>query len=183
MAEPNQKKSHKYSPCNKVKLVRGGREYFDMLLLLINNAKESIHLQSYIYSDDETGCLIADALQAAVKRNVQVYLLADGYASQALSKEFIDGLNDAGINFKFFEPFYKSKYFYFGRRMHHKVFVADASYVLVGGINITNRYNDMPGQPAWLDFALYAEGEIAKQLCILCWKTWNDFATNMSITP
>lgn len=183
MAEPNQKKSHKYSACNKVKLVGGGKEYFNLLLLLINNAKESIHLQSYIYNDDETGSLIVDALKAAVKRKVQVYLLVDGYASQALPKEFISGLSKAGINFKFFEPFFKSKYFYFGRRMHHKVFVADASYGLVGGINITNRYNDMPGQAAWLDFALFTEGEIAKQLCILCWKTWNDFATNMSITP
>lgn len=183
MPVSDKKNLHKYSACNKVKLVRGGKEYFELLLFSINNAKESIHLQSYIYNDDETGCLVANALKAAVKRKVQVYLLVDGYASQNLSKKFIAELSEAGINFKYFEPFFKSKYFYFGRRMHHKIFVADASYALVGGINITNRYNDMPDQPAWLDFALYGEGEIAQQLCILCWKTWNDFAANMPITP
>jgi cardiolipin synthase len=67
--------------------------------------------------------------------------------------------------------------------MHQKVFVADTKFALVGGINITNRYNDMPEKPAWLDFALYAEGEIAKELCVLCWKTWNGFPSKMGITP
>jgi cardiolipin synthase len=67
--------------------------------------------------------------------------------------------------------------------MHHKVFVADARYALVGGINIADRYNDLPGKPAWLDFALFAEGEIAKDLCVLCWKTWNGFPSKMGITP
>jgi cardiolipin synthase len=54
---------------------------------------------------------------------------------------------------------------------------------LVGGVNITNRYNDMPGIPAWLDFALYAEGEAAKELCVLCWKTWKNYPVNMELTP
>jgi cardiolipin synthase A/B len=183
MYSPKQNKTPAYSLRNKAKLVRGGREYFDLLLQLIDRAAESIHLQTYIYDDDETGIRIADALKAAVKRNVSVHLLADGYASQVMSKRFIKELEDAGIQFRFFEPFFKSKQFYFGRRLHHKVFVADAQFALVGGINVSDRYNDMPGKTAWLDFALYTEGEIAKDLCVLCWKTWNNFPLKMEITP
>ena len=178
-----QKTSSEYSARNKIKLIRGGKEYFDLLLLLINKATESIHLQTYIYDDDVTGRLIADALKAAAKRNVSVYLLTDGYASQVMSQNFIDGLRESGIHFHFFEPFFKSKHFYFGRRMHHKVFVADAKFAVVGGINIANRYNDMPGKSAWLDYSLYAEGEVARDLCVLCWKTWNSFPVKMGITP
>lgn len=183
MYAANPKTSPEYSARNKVKLIRGGKEYFDLLLHLINKATDSIHLQTYIYDDDETGLLVTDALKAAAKRNVKVYLLADGYASQIMSQKLIDELRKAGVHFRFFEPIFKSKYFYFGRRMHHKVFVADTKFAVVGGINITNRYNDMPGKPAWLDFALYAEGEIARELCVLCWKTWNGFPEKMGITP
>jgi cardiolipin synthase len=168
---------------NKVKLIRGGKEYFDLLIQLINNAAESIHLQTYIYDDDETGQQVAAALKAAVKKNVVVYLLADGYASQVMSQNFINELREAGVQFRFFEPLLKSKQFYFGRRLHHKIFVADAKFSLVGGVNITNRYNDMPESKAWLDFALYAEGEISRELCILCWKTWKGFPSKMGITP
>jgi cardiolipin synthase A/B len=183
MSAVKKKATGKYSDRNKIKLIRGGAAYFDLLLQLINDAAESIHLQTYIYNDDETGLLIANALKAAAKRNVQVYLLTDGYASQIMSQKFIDELREAGIHFRFFEPFFKGKNYYFGRRMHHKVFVADAKLALVGGINIADRYNDMPGEPAWLDFALHAEGEIAKELCVLCWKTWNGFPEKMSLTP
>ncbi|MEJ0105932.1 MAG: phospholipase D-like domain-containing protein [Bacteroidota bacterium] len=162
-----------YTSNNKIKLIHGGRDYFDLLIQLINQATESIHLQTYIFGDDETGREVADALKTAAKRNVQVHVLADGYASQAMSRHFINELKAAGIHFRFFEPLLKSKHFYFGRRLHHKVFVADAKSALVGGINIANRYNDMPGKPAWLDFALYDEGEVAKELCVLCWKLEN----------
>jgi cardiolipin synthase len=67
--------------------------------------------------------------------------------------------------------------------MHHKIFVVDARYAVVGGINISNRYNDIGDTPAWLDMALFVEGEVAQQLCVLCWKTWKSFPINMGITP
>ncbi len=41
----------------------------------------------------------------------------------------------------------------------------------------------MPDERAWLDFALKVEGEIAKDLCVLCWKTWRGYRPNMGITP
>ena len=172
-----------FSLNNKVQLIQGGKPYFDLLLNLINDASESIHLQTYIFDDDTTGILVADALKRAARKKVSVFLMVDGYASQVMSKKFIADLQDAGIQFRFFEPFFKSKQFYFGRRMHHKVFVADAKSALVGGINIADRYNDLPGDPAWIDFALYAEGDIAKDLCILCWKAWNGFPAKMGLTP
>lgn len=181
MAQPLGNKA--FTVQNKVRLIRGGSGYFHALLRLINIAKESIHLQTYIYDDDETGKQVAAALKSAVQRKVEVYLMADGYASQALPGSFIDELKTAGIHFRFFEPLFKSQHFYFGRRMHHKVAVADAQVALVGGVNISNRYNDMPGKPAWLDFALYAEGEVAKELCVLCWKSWKGYPMNMGITP
>lgn len=171
------------STSGPMRLISGGREYFDLLLQLINQAVDSIHLQTYIFNDDETGTLVANALKQACQRKVQVYLVADGYASQALHRRFIAELKEAGIHFRFFEPLFRSRHFYFGRRMHHKVMVVDAKYAMVGGINIANRYNDIEDQKAWLDFALYVEGDIARDLCLLCWKTWNGFRPNMAKTP
>ncbi len=172
-----------FSLQNKVTLIRGGAGYFNVLLELINNATESIHIQTYIYDEDETGKQVAEALRQAVQRKVEVHLMADGYASKKISGEFVAELKAAGIRFRFFESLFRSRDFYFGRRMHHKVTVVDTKYALVGGINISNRYNDMPDAPAWLDFALYAEGEVAKELCVLCWKSWNGYPMNMGLTP
>ena len=169
-----------YTENNQVELLCGGKKYFDILFKLIQNAKESIHIQTYIFAEDETGKLIVDALKQSVKRGVKVYLLVDGYASQDLSNQFINQLKTAGVNFRFFEPFFKNNNFYFGRRLHHKVVVVDIKYAVVGGLNIANHYNDLPNKPSWLDFAVYVEGEIAQQLCIVCWKTWNGFNSNIN---
>ncbi|OQP38715.1 phospholipase [Niastella yeongjuensis] len=172
MLRGNNKKSTAYLPYNQVKLVRGGREYFSVLTRLIEMAQHSIHLQVYIYEDDETGRLVGNALMAAAKRGVSVYLLADGYASKELSAGFIKAIQTAGVNFRFFEPLLKSEHFYFGRRMHHKVLVVDGHFGLVGGINISNRYNDMDDEPAWLDWALYVEGPAAGVLFSICTDVW-----------
>lgn len=153
-----------YTHKNRVEIVRGGIEYFERLHHLISNAGQSIHLHVYIFDEDETGHHIAQALIDASTRGVEVYLLIDGYASSDLSQEFRQRLLDAGIHFRMFEPVFKTNHFYFGRRMHHKVLVVDSFYSMVGGINISNKYNDMPDQPAWLDWALYAEGEISVEL-------------------
>ena len=168
---------------NKVKLVKAGKEYFDCLINMIEQAEKTIHLQTYIFDDDETGQAVAAALKAAVSRKVQVFVMVDAYASRVLSQKFINELRSAGINFRLFGQLFKSSYFYFGRRLHQKLVVTDAFYALTGGINISNRYNDMPGEPAWLDFALYTEGEIAKDLCDLCWNTWNGFTTSELAVP
>ena len=101
--------------------------------------------------------------------------MADGYASQKLPKSFLKEVEQAGIHFRFFEPLFRNRKSYFGRRMHHKVVVVDNRYAMVGGVNISNHYNDRPGQPGWLDFALHMEGEIVRELCRVCQKTWTGY--------
>ena len=175
--------SNSYTAHNRVKLIRGGQDYFKTLINLIDKAKESIHIQMYIYADDETGQWVTEALLKAVKKNVKVYLMADGYASQSLSNSFIEKMKNEGVQFRFFEPIFKSKHFYFGRRLHQKLVVVDQTYALVGGVNIANHYNDLPEKPAWLDFALLVEGEVVLHLCLLCWKTWKGFPLKIDNNP
>ena len=104
MSFAHPKAAFEYTRRNKVKLIRGGKEYFDHLLTLIREAKDHIHLQTYIYDDDETGRLVTDALRDAVVRGVLVYVLADGYASQIMSKRFVERMKAGGIHLRFFEP-------------------------------------------------------------------------------
>lgn len=172
-----------YSSLNKVELVKGGRTYFDKLIQLIRESTETIHLQTYIYDGDETGQEVTRALIEAAKRNVQVYVLADGYASSDLSSDLINDMKTAGIHFRFFEPLFRARYYYFGRRMHHKVFVSDSRIALVGGMNIANRYNDFPGSRAWLDIAICVHGHAAQQLFDICCSGWNNFPNNPNKNP
>jgi cardiolipin synthase len=161
-----------YTQHNRVRLVHGGKDYFTTLVQMIDQAQSLVHLQTYIYEGDETGRIVSEALIRAARRNVQVFILLDGYASQDLPKQFIKEWKEAGIRFRWFWPLLKSRNFYLGRRMHHKVVVTDASRGLAGGVNISDRYNDIGGQKAWLDRALFVEGEAALKLHIICRDMW-----------
>ena len=172
MSRKKKIQKHGYSFRNKVKLIRGGRDFFSLLNKLIEKAEKTIHLQFYIFLDDETGTTVMKSLKAATQRGVSVYLHLDGYASQALHKRCVIDMREAGVNVKWFEPFFR-------RRLHHKVVVVDGLYSLVGGLNVCNRYNDMPDEPAWLDVALYCEGEAAFVLNKTCYEMWGD----KKITP
>ena len=170
-----------YTNRNRVELLRGGRVYFERLEQLISQAKYSIHLQFYIFQDDDTGGKVKRALQEAVARGVAVYLQLDAYASRDLPQKTVDEFRAAGVLVKWFEPLFKSRHFYFGRRLHHKVFVADGRYAIVGGINICNRYNDLPGDPAWLDVAVYCEGEASYIVYHICRRMWGEEITRPAI--
>lgn len=153
---------------NKAELIRGGRSYFHTLHEMIDNAKKSIQLQVYIFEEDDTGKAVALRLIKAANRGVKVQVLLDGYASKGLSSGFKNSMRETGIELRFFEPIFKGGNYYFGRRLHHKIVVCDGIVSLIGGINISDRYNDMPGAPAWLDWAIKVEGEASFELFKVC---------------
>ena len=166
--------------CSNVRLVRSGLEFFELLEDMIRHAKKVIHLQVYIFAEDDTGNRIAEALMAAARRGVGVFIIVDGYASQGLSEKFISRLKNSGISFRYFDPVLKSKFFYFGRRLHHKVITVDHKG-LVGGINISNNYNDTLTNGAWLDWALYVEGPVVKNLRQVCSARVKDYPETMDV--
>lgn len=153
---------------NNVRLIHGGTDYFNLLERLIDEATSSIYLQTYIFEADPTGRRVARALLRAAERNVKVAILTDGYASQHLPFWLIESFRAAGIQFDWFHPLWKGRNFYFGRRLHHKVVVVDSIKALVGGLNISDRYNDTDKRPAWLDWAIYAKGDVAMAVQRVC---------------
>lgn len=172
MARQQRRLRDEYTLHNDVQVIRGGASYFDALVNVAERAQYSLHFQTYIFDADETGQRVAAALIDAARRGVHVYLMLDGYASQHLPGAFVEELRQAGVHFRFFEPVFFTYKYYFGRRMHHKVLVADAYECLVGGVNVSDRYNDMPGQPAWLDWALHVKGEAAADMHKVCVRMW-----------
>lgn len=167
--------SNVQSAIPSLKILCAGKEYFETLCSVITNAEYSVYLQVYIFEEDQTGALVADALMNAANKGVKVFVLVDAYGSAGLSRGFRLRMMAAGVQFRFFQPLFKTKHFYIGRRLHHKLLVADARVCLVGGINIGDRYNGSPAAGPWLDFAVYAEGNIALQACMLARQTWEGF--------
>lgn len=170
-------KKDRYTIHNSVNLLLSGEEFFGTLEKLIRSAEQEIYFETYIFESDETGKRIASALiEASRLRKVRIYLLVDAYGSQKLSASLIREMKDAGIEFRQYGRLYYKGRLHIGRRLHRKVVVIDGRTAVVGGINISNNYNDIGGSIAWLDFAVIAEGDVCKRIHYICHQRWNNFA-------
>jgi cardiolipin synthase len=161
-----------YLQAENIRLVYSGNNYFELLEKLIDNCKETLHFQTYIFETDLTGLKIINALKRAASRNVSVYLMIDAFGSQSFSKETAKDLLASGINFRKYAPLFSAESIYFGRRLHYKIIVADKNIALTGGINIADKYNNNSETRPWLDYAILSEGKVCEYLHILCGQTY-----------
>ncbi len=154
---------------NTLKLVHSGEDYFLRLHNIIKNAKREIHIQTYIFDTDATGKQVINDLIEAAARHVKIYLLLDGYGSSSFSKKTIKQLAQHGIHVRFFSV----NTFSMGRRLHHKIILADAKIALIGGINIADKYRGGLTKTPWLDYAVQIEGDkILQDLQNLCFNIY-----------
>jgi len=157
-----------YLQAERIKLVYSGHNYFELLEQLIDESKEVIHFQTYIFETDNTGMRMINALKRAAARKVSVYLLIDAFGSNSFSKEVAKDLSASGICFRKYAPLFSSESIYFGRRLHYKIIVSDKRNALTGGINIADKYNNTSENKPWLDYAILTTGKVCEYLHLLC---------------
>lgn len=161
-------KINTYYPADEVQLVYSGNDYFDQLVQLIRSAQTIIHFQTYIFDNDSTGQLIASELKQAAQRGVRIHFLLDAFGSKELPGHFISDLRGCGIRARLFAPFFSRNTINLGRRMHHKVVVADHKTALIGGINVSDKYHGTEQIRAWLDYAVLVRGQVCEQASAIC---------------
>ncbi len=152
---------------DEVRLVQSGDDYFNKLTQIIAGAQHELHIQTYIFENDDTGNGIAAALIKAAQRGVKIFVLLDSYGSSSFKDKAPELLKN-NIRLRFFAPLFTYKNIYFGRRLHHKIIVADGAVALIGGINIADKYKGTATEKAWLDYAVLLRGDVCKQLQKIC---------------
>jgi cardiolipin synthase len=168
------KKGHKpYQSAEQVHLVYSGKDYFQRLERIIASARNELHIQTYIFDHDETGKTVIAALKKAAARNVKICILLDGFGASAFPAGLMEELSLAGISIRFFAPFFSTNTFYLGRRLHHKVIVADKRIALIGGINIADKYRGTESELPWLDYAVELKGTICGGIQEFCNNIYN----------
>ena len=162
----------------QLRLLQNGTEYFPQLCADIDAAQHSIYLETYIFNADETGRMVADALQRAAARGVVVRVLLDGYGSAELPQSWLEELREARVEVLWFRreisPFTLSRSRMRRlRRLHRKLAVMDGEVAFVGGINIINDVpeNDGSSFPR-LDYAVRVQGVMAGEIHVAMRQLW-----------
>ncbi|MDR2474126.1 MAG: cardiolipin synthase [Tannerella sp.] len=118
-----------------------GKDKFDALIKDIAAAKHHIHLQYYIFNDDNIGMAVRQALIDKAAEGVIVRVIYDDVGSWDTKREFFRQMEQAGIEalpyLKVVFPLLAGKVNY---RNHRKVVVIDGKIGYIGGMNIADRY-------------------------------------------
>ena len=137
-----------------------GTEKFEALLQAINSATHHIHLQYYIFADDEIGRKVKKALILKAKEGVEVRVLYDAVGSWNVKNRFYQEMKHAGIEvyafLKVAFPVFSSKVNY---RNHRKVVVIDGKTGFMGGMNIADRYVKGTSWGPWRDSHFKVSGK------------------------
>jgi len=161
---------------NRLKLLKNGEQYFPMLLAAINSAARSIHVETYIFEEDNIGQRVADALAIAADRGVAVHLLLDGFGSQATAPALIERLQPLGVQIQVFNPVRWQLQRRMLRRLHRKIVLIDDELAFVGGINIIDDYHHPDHEPGRLgprfDFAVMCQGPIVAPIAYAVKRLW-----------
>lgn len=159
---------------NKSSVLSTAREAYEVMLGAMEEAKEHIHMEFYIYRDDEIGEQFQDVMIRKARQGVKVRLLCDGLGSHQLSRRFIRTLRNAGVEFHFFLPPITSlleRQFNF--RNHRKILVVDGLVGFIGGMNIGNEYLGKDSKMGyWRDTHLRLEGDSVYYIQYIFLKDW-----------
>lgn len=169
---------------NKTKLLISGEQKFPEVLEALRNAKHHIHVEYYIYEDDEIGRAIEQIMIDKVKAGVEVRFIYDDFGSSSIRKTLVKRLRENGV--KAF-PFYKIKLIKLASRLnyrnHRKIIMIDGHISFVGGINVSDKYDNshVGNKLYWRDTHLKIEGDATAILQHIFIGDWN-YCSNEKVT-
>lgn len=148
-----------YYPGNKVEIFTDGHSKFDALIADMESAKEYIHLQYYIFTDDNTGTRVAETLMRKAREGVKVRVIYDHIGSINTKSKFFRRMTEAGVAVY---PFFRVTFPVFATRInwrnHRKIAIIDGKMGYIGGMNIADRYINGVAYGIWRDTHLRITG-------------------------
>jgi cardiolipin synthase len=125
---------------NQVELITDYTSALDRLVGEIDLARQHVHLLFYIFANDATGRLVADALARAVKRGVKCRVLMDAVGSKRGLARLAPRMRAAGVEVHAAMPvgFFRRNAARYDLRNHRKIAVIDGSVAYTGSQNVVD---------------------------------------------
>jgi cardiolipin synthase len=133
---------------NKVTLLVDGPATYAAMFRAVEDARDSVNMETFIFEGDEIGSKFADLLLKKQSEGVQVNIIYDSVGSLGTPESFFDRLKEGGIQVLEFNPVNPAKYSLrrFFRwepiyRDHRKILVVDGKAGKSRRVTVRRRYH------------------------------------------
>lgn len=126
---------------NDIELLSDTNRTLGLIEQALLNARETIHLEYYIWQPDGTGTRMRDLLIRKAREGVRVRFLYDRFGSFWLTNRFLRPMREAGIQIASFLPgqTFRERWS-LNLRNHRKIVVVDGRVAFTGGVNVGDEY-------------------------------------------
>ena len=121
------------------RVASNGEEKYPEVIKALKSAKHHIHLEYYIFSDDDVGKKILNILIEKSKEGVELRIIVDGAGSSELGT-IPKKLKANCIKLYRFMPVRFKNLASTNYRNHRKMIIIDGKIGFIGGLNIDERY-------------------------------------------
>ena len=155
---------------NEVRVYTYGQDLYSAMLAAIDDARETIFLETFIWKGDPLGNMFKQRLERKAAEGVGVFVIFDGFANLVVPpkfKRFPESINM--IEYRTLERVW---YLFDPRRYardHRKLLIVDNQIAFVGGFNIGKLY-----ATEWRDTHLRIRGPAARDLAHAFADFWNN---------
>lgn len=157
---------------NQVTILENGVQILPSMLEAIEQAKESIHLETYIFNGDQTGMRFAQALAEKAAAGVEVRVLFDHVGSNELEK-WVPVIQEAGGRVFLFNRFRWNHMLKGNHRTHRKILVVDGQVGFTGGVGLSHEWEGNADSPDhWRDTHVRVTGPVVAHLQDLFAENW-----------
>lgn len=156
-------------PCADLEIFASGGEKFDRLYRDIEAAQHHVHLEYFIWEQDELTGRFCTLLAEKVRQGVEVRVLYDWVGSIGYGKRQLKELRKAGGRV----AADVAKWTKLNYRNHRKIAVVDGHVAYTGGMNMGQEYIDgKPRYASWRDTSIRFGGPLVADLQRLFAERW-----------
>jgi cardiolipin synthase len=163
------------------------------MLAAIDSAENTIHLETYIFDDDEVGRKFAAALIDKCNAGVAVRVIYDSLGSRESDDKFFEDMAAAGLEmlaYNVVNPINGGNPLNANNRTHRKILVVDSRVAFTGGINISQTYSIAsatagrgdPVKSGWRDTHISIEGPAVAAFEQLFAEHWQQAGAKLTVT-
>jgi cardiolipin synthase len=158
---------------NRVEILQNGDEFFPALLNDVAAARETIHLETYVWWEGEICRRVAEALAAKAREGVEVRLQLDAVGSKKGDDELFEMMEGAGVKIAFFHPFSLGDLGLFNNRTHRKLAIFDGRVAYVFGHGFAQEWTGhAQDEKHWRDTGVRLQGPVVGAVQAVFAENW-----------
>jgi cardiolipin synthase len=150
---------------NSVELLQNGVMFFPALERDIAAARESVHIESFIWYDGVIARRLAALLARKAREGVEVRVLVDASGGRQLKGDVQKMMESAGVKIGHFHPLRISNLGRMNNRDHRKLMIIDGRIGFIGGFCISDDWGgDARNKHEFRDTGLRITGPVVNRL-------------------